>query len=99
MNESTRESGRHCCRRIIFEGRVQGVGFRYTAASAARTHGIEGYVRNCADGTVELVAQGRTENVDSLLASLGQSFAGDIERQTAEEIPVTEPFDGFEIRR
>jgi acylphosphatase len=88
-----------CRRRIVFSGRVQGVGFRYTAASAARTCRVNGYVRNCADGTVELLAEGPVENIERLLGRLGESFTGQIERQTVEELDLPEQFDSFEIRR
>ncbi len=99
MNDEFPTSRTRCCRRIIFEGRVQGVGFRYTTASAARTYRINGYVRNCPDGSVELVAYGHRQQVEQLLESLTENFAGHIERQTVEEIDDSEPFDGFEIRR
>ena len=43
---------------IIFAGRVQGVGFRFTAHNVARRYDVSGYVRNRPDGTVEMFAQG-----------------------------------------
>jgi acylphosphatase len=86
------------CRRVIFEGRVQGVGFRYTTASIARQCNIKGYVRNLRDGSVELVAEGSAQNVKRLLDQLAEAFPGYIERQTGEEVAGTEPFAGFEIR-
>lgn len=46
---------------MIFHGRVQGVGFRYQAASEAKSLGLTGWVRNCWDGSVELEAQGAPE--------------------------------------
>ncbi len=88
-----------CRRRIVFAGRVQGVGFRYTAASAARTCRVNGYVRNCADGTVELLAEGTADHVGRLLQSLGESFPGNIKNQTVEELDPPEQFDSFEILR
>jgi acylphosphatase len=99
MNETSPSAGRRCRRRIIFAGRVQGVGFRYTAAATARTHCINGYVRNCPDGSVELVAEGPTADVERMLQALAHSFAGNIERQTVEEHPPADSLDGFEIRR
>jgi len=99
MNDEFPTSRTRCCRRIIFEGRVQGVGFRYTTASAARTYRINGYVRNCPDGSVELVAHGHRQQIEQLLESLAKNFAGHIERQSIEELDVSEPFEGFEIRR
>jgi acylphosphatase len=84
--------------RYLFFGRVQGVGFRYTTASLARTYGVRGYVRNCPDGSVELVAQGAQTDVDKLLHGLGQHFAGYIERRADEECRPVETFAGFEVR-
>jgi acylphosphatase len=88
-----------CRRRVVFEGRVQGVGFRYTTAAAARTCRVNGYVRNCADGSVELLAEGTPDGVERLLQSLGETFDGHIARQLAEELDLPEQFDSFEIRR
>ncbi len=99
MNANPHSAGPRYCRQIVFHGRVQGVGFRYTAASVARACGINGYVRNCPDGTVELLAEGRAKDVDRLLESLRETFAGNIERQTVAEITLNEPPDGFEMRR
>jgi acylphosphatase len=86
-------------RRVRFRGRVQGVGFRYTAAGLAQACGIHGYVRNCPDGSVELAAQGTSDDVDRFLAELGQHFAGYIDDQTVEDCHPNETFAGFDIRR
>ena len=45
-------------------GHVQGVGFRYFADRAARQLGLCGYVRNCAEGSVEAYAIGEPEMLD-----------------------------------
>jgi len=57
-------------RTIHFSGRVQGVGFRYTARSVALQYDVHGYIRNLADGRVEVVAEGPEPAVQSLLAVL-----------------------------
>jgi acylphosphatase len=86
-------------RRVLFFGRVQGVGFRYTTAGLARDCGIRGFVRNCPDGSVELVAQGAEADIDGLLARLGDHFAGYIESRTAEDYGRSEAFAGFDVLR
>ncbi len=54
--------------RLIIRGRVQGVMFRASAADEARNLGICGYARNRADGTVEIVAEGRRRDLEALIA-------------------------------
>lgn len=51
-------------------GRVQGVGFRDATARTARALGLEGWVRNRADGSVEVLAQGDPAALDRLEAFL-----------------------------
>ncbi len=50
-------------RRIIVGGRVQGVGFRHATVGAAQSCGVAGWVRNRADGTVEVFVQGDADAV------------------------------------
>ncbi len=57
-----------------FEGRVQGVGFRYTAVACAAAAGVTGYVSNLPDGDVELVAEGPEEQLRDLLARIQRSY-------------------------
>ncbi|MDK2858129.1 MAG: acylphosphatase [Verrucomicrobiota bacterium] len=61
---------------VRYEGRVQGVGFRYTAASLARELGLAGYVRNEFDGSVELVAEGEEDLLMELMDSIRRSHLG-----------------------
>jgi acylphosphatase len=53
---------------VIVSGRVQGVGFRVSTAAEARRLGVTGWVRNRADGAVELEAEGAGDRIASLLA-------------------------------
>jgi len=48
-------------------GRVQGVSFRYSAVHEAARLGVTGWVRNTADGSVELEVQGNASSVEALL--------------------------------
>ena len=52
---------------LTYTGHVQGVGFRYTTHSIARSHNVAGYVRNLPDGRVELVAEGNRQELDAFL--------------------------------
>lgn len=86
-------------RRILFHGRVQGVGFRYTTASIARRHPVVGFVRNLPDGSVELVAEADAITLDQFLADIASEFAGNIRQQVVDDIERSEPIEGFCIRR
>jgi acylphosphatase len=84
-------------RRILVGGRVQGVFYRDTARQTARRHGVSGWVRNLADGTVEAVFEGEPAGVDALIAFCERGPAGAVvERvEVFEETP--EGLTGFRI--
>ena len=62
--------------RVKIAGRVQGVYFRASACQEAQTLGITGWVRNCSDGSVELVAEGAREKLDQFIAWCHRGPAG-----------------------
>ena len=55
-------------RRVVVEGRVQGVGYRVSCARQAATAGLAGAVRNLPDGRVEATFEGPAASVDQLVA-------------------------------
>jgi acylphosphatase len=55
--------------RLRIEGSVQAVGFRYFTMEEARRLGIDGWVRNRSDGTVEALASGNTKAVEAFVAA------------------------------
>jgi acylphosphatase len=63
-----------------FTGRVQGVGFRYTALQVAREYDVAGFVSNLADGRVQLEAEGRPEEIDSFIKAVQERMHGNIRR-------------------
>lgn len=58
---------------VFFEGTVQGVGFRFTAERLARRFPVTGYVRNCEDGRVEVVAEGEEPILVEFLTAIRES--------------------------
>jgi acylphosphatase len=60
----------------IVRGEVQGVGFRYFVVRQARVAGVEGWVRNRPDGTVECLAQGPREAVERLREAIRRGPPG-----------------------
>ena len=90
-------SDAHVCRRVVFYGRVQGVGFRMTAARVARRFPVGGTVGNCSDGSVELVACGTARDVDAYLDALREAMPGHILREEVSPGPPGVSADRFEI--
>ena len=75
-------------KRFVFNGRVQGVGFRYLTRRAADLIGVTGWVRNERDGSVTLEIQGTEEQVDGVR----------IESIDEEEVPLVADETGFKTR-
>ncbi len=77
----------HSCR-LIVEGRVQGVGFRYFTQRMARQIGVFGWVRNLEDGSVEIRAEGEAVRMGQFLARVRQGPSlGRVTRVQVEETP------------
>jgi acylphosphatase len=85
------------CKRVSYWGRVQGVGFRYTAYNLAQRHAVAGHVRNMLDGQVELVVEGEAAEVDRFLKALADQMAGFIKGQSVQD-ERPQGFAEFEIR-
>jgi acylphosphatase len=84
-------------KKIRYSGRVQGVGFRYTAQRVASSYTVNGYVRNLPTGDVELVAGGEENEVRQFLETLAKRMAGYLE-QTQESETAALDLNGFHIR-
>lgn len=75
---------------IVFHGRVQGVGFRYTAKYLAQSLELTGWVRNEYDGTVTMEVQGREALINKLLVGLNNNRFITIDWIDTDEIPLEE---------
>ncbi len=62
--------------RVCFAGHVQGVGFRLTTRRLAQSWPVAGFVRNLADGRVELLVEGDSAAVAGLLSAIHREFSG-----------------------
>ncbi|MBN2456567.1 MAG: acylphosphatase [Sedimentisphaerales bacterium] len=82
---------------IVFSGRVQGVGFRFTVLNVANRYGLTGQVRNMPDGSVEMVAQGRQEDIDNCIKDIQSSFIGYISQTHIENIESHTSYKDFQI--
>jgi acylphosphatase len=83
-------------RRITVRGRVQGVGFRYAMAGAAQAIGVEGWVRNRHDGTVEAFVQGEAPAVERAIAWCRRGPpAADVAAVEVADAPVATDLTGF----
>lgn len=85
--------------KLSVRGQVQGVGFRYFTRRTAEALRLTGWVRNCADGSVEAVLEGPEEAVSAALDDLRQGPAGGhVDVLHCEKEPYRGEFDGFEVR-
>jgi acylphosphatase len=93
-----RDADRIVRRRVVVRGFVQGVGYRYSTAAAARARGIAGWVRNRPDGSVEAVFEGELDAVEGMVrwCEGGPRGAGVTLVEVTDEPP--EQLSEFEIR-
>ena len=84
---------------VFFSGRVQGVGFRYTALQVAKEFEVAGYVANLPDGRVQLEIEGDQVVVEAFLGALQDRMHGYI-RKLDRAGGTTRPaqFHGFTLR-
>ncbi len=85
---------------ILYTGRVQGVGFRYTTTKLACGFEVTGTVKNLPDGRVELVAEGDRAELEEFRKAVQDSEVGRFVRQEdAVWSTASNEFRGFEIAR
>jgi acylphosphatase len=80
---------------IFFSGRVQGVGFRFTAREIADRYELTGFVRNTSDGKVEMLVQGRAEDIENCIDDLQQTFT--VKDTQIEQVEPDPSYEDFRI--
>jgi acylphosphatase len=85
------------CKKVTYWGKVQGVGFRYTASEIAHDFPVTGYVKNLLDGQVELMVEGKLVDVERFLDAVNVKLAGYVKGQKQQD-EAPQGFAGFGIR-
>ena len=84
---------------VFYEGNVQGVGFRWSVRHTAKGFDVTGWVRNLADGRVELQVTGEENEVRAFLDRIAQGELHSlIRKQTEHKLEGPVAARGFEIR-
>lgn len=86
--------GRH----VYFEGRVQGVGFRFTTRHMAQKFQVTGFVRNLPDGRVEVVVEGTAEEVEAFVGAVQKEMTRYIFDTKITTEPATGEFGEFGVK-
>ena len=88
-------------KRVLFEGRVQGVGFRYTVKELSKGFDITGTVKNLAEGSVELIITGEPDELEEFIDEITQesAMAHNIKGFSSHEEPLVETMKGFTIAK
>jgi acylphosphatase len=82
---------------VHYSGRVQGVGFRATVVDIARDHPVTGWVKNLADGRVQLLVEGKEEDVKKFLLAIRTRWKKNIEKEQTEEKTPTGKYQSFGV--
>ena len=96
-DSGTRADMDQTAKHVIFQGHVQGVGFRYTARQIAHQCNMTGFVRNLPDGTVEMLIQGPAQEIDNCIKEVQISFEGYIRDTRIEEAPYNPRYTDFRV--
>jgi len=83
---------------VLFSGRVQGVGFRYTTRSLSSGFQVTGYVKNLPDGRVEAVIEGDLHEVDRFLDAIHVKMEDFINTTHVTESSVCGHYEAFDVR-
>ncbi|MBC7367499.1 MAG: acylphosphatase [Undibacterium sp.] len=83
---------------VFFTGRVQGVGFRYTALQVAKEFEVAGSVANLTDGRVQLDVEGYADEVMAFIAAVEERMHGHVRKVERSGGLRSAQFSGFVIK-
>ena len=83
---------------ILYSGRVQGVGFRYTVRMFASRLGLVGWVKNLTDSRVEVIVEGNKKDIEQLIESVSGQFEGFIREKNINYNPATGQYAEFNVK-
>jgi len=82
---------------MMFSGTVQGVGFRFTVQRHALNLGLNGWVKNLPNGSVEILVEGSKEVIEELCQNIENDFEGCIQDREISFTPAEAKFTNFQI--
>ena len=83
---------------LFYSGRVQGVGFRFTAYDISRSLGVRGWARNLGDGRVEVIAEAEDKVLKEFLSRIESRFGNYIAHLEQDWQEPSSEFKDFRIR-
>lgn len=83
---------------VFYSGRVQGVGFRFTAQDIANNLGILGWVKNLRDGRVEIIAEAEEDLLEQFLTRINQYFQEYMQGKDIKWLEGSGEFQEFKIK-
>ncbi len=83
---------------VLYSGHVQGVGFRFAAERIASSLDLTGYVKNLPNGSVEVVCEGRKQQLNDFLEGVSHNVGGYISSENVQWERACGEFPSFEIR-
>lgn len=84
-------------RDVIYQGRVQGVGFRWTTNRLARDFAVSGTVENRSDGSVYMVVEGKESEIDQFMQAIATRMSTNIKSTSIQEGIASKEFQEFRV--
>ena len=85
-------------RDILYRGMVQGVGFRFSTQRIAQSFAVAGYVKNLPDGRVQVIVEGKPDEIDRFLLAITESLGHYITEKKQETLTPNGKFSEFGIQ-